>query len=63
MAAEIDEEVSRVINYAYEMAKKIITSRKNALAAIADALMSRETLEQEDFYGILKPFKLKPLAI
>ena len=63
MAAEIDDEVSRVINYAYETAKKIITSRRKALAAIADALMSRETLEQEDFYGILKPFKLKQLAI
>ncbi len=63
VAADIDEEVARVIHYAYETAKKIISSRKNALTAIADALMSRETLEQEDFYGILKPFKLKPLAI
>ncbi|MBI2035198.1 MAG: ATP-dependent zinc metalloprotease FtsH [Candidatus Liptonbacteria bacterium] len=62
-AEEIDKEVSNFLKLAYMTAKKIIISRKKALKAIANALIERETLEHEDFYGILRPFKLKPVAI
>jgi cell division protease FtsH len=63
VAAEIDEEVSGFMSRAYEAAKKIISSRRKALVAIAEALLQKEVLEQEEFNDILKPFKLKPLTI
>ncbi|MDO8467090.1 MAG: ATP-dependent zinc metalloprotease FtsH [bacterium] len=63
VASEIDEEVSGFINKAHELAKKIISTRKKVLDVIAKTLVEKEMLEQEEFYAILKPFNLKPLAI
>jgi len=63
VASEIDEEVSGFIKRANETAKKIIGARKKALDAVAKSLLEKETLEQEDFYAVLKPFKLKPLGV
>ncbi len=63
VAAEIDEEVSSFIQSAFSVAKKVITTRKKVLDAIAKALLEKETLEHEDFYALLKPFNLKPLSV
>lgn len=63
VAAKIDTEMQKFINLAYATAKKIIESRKKVLDAIAQALIKKETLEQEEFYGLLKPFNLKPVSI
>lgn len=63
VASEIDAEVSGFIKRSYDLAKKIISGRRKALTAIAEALLAKENLEQEDFYSILKPFKLKPLSV
>jgi len=63
VAAKIDGEVKRFIEVAHQAAKKIVSGRKKALDAIANALLEKETLEHEEFYDILKPFKLKPLAV
>jgi len=63
IAADIDKEVTGFINKAFVAAKKIINMNKKALDAIAKTLIEKETLEQEDFYNILKPFNLKPSGI
>lgn len=63
MSAKIDSEVSIFLKSAHELAQKIITSRKKVLAAIADALVEKETLEQEDFEALIKPFDLKQLPV
>lgn len=63
VAAEIDGEVHNFINIAHETAKKIIKNRKKVLDAIANTLLEKETLEQEEFNEILKPFELKPIAL
>ncbi len=63
VAAEIDKEVHRFIDLAHATAKKIIEARKKVLDAIAEALLTKETLEQDDFYAILKPFNLKPVTV
>jgi cell division protease FtsH len=63
VASKIDEEVRKFINRAYVVAEKILTQNKKALTNIAQALIERETLEQEDFYNILKPFKIKPVVV
>ncbi|MFH0712644.1 MAG: ATP-dependent zinc metalloprotease FtsH [Candidatus Jorgensenbacteria bacterium] len=63
IASVIDEEVNILINKAFLAAKKIVSTNKKILEAIAKALMDRETLEQEEFYKIIKSFKLKPVTI
>ena len=63
VAAEIDKEVKAFIDKAYEAAKKIVVSRGKALKAIAEKLIEKETLEQEEFANLIKSFKLKPVMI
>ncbi len=63
MATEIDEEVNNFITRAYQTAKKIISVNKKALDVIARALIEKETLEQEEFYEIISPFRIKPIAV
>ena len=63
VAAEIDAEVSTFITRACEAAKKIIHSHRKALDVIAKTLIDKETLEQEEFNQLLKPFKLKLIAV
>jgi cell division protease FtsH len=63
IAAEIDKEVKLFIDKALEIARKIISSRKQVLKAIADELIKKETIEQEEFDKLVKSFKLKPVAI
>lgn len=63
VAAKIDKEVRNFITHAYETAKKILTNRKKVLKKIAETLIEKETLEQEDFNKVLAPFKLKPMSI
>jgi len=62
VAAEIDAEVHNFISRAYDVAAKILSSHKPALKKVADTLMQKETLEHDEFYGLLKPFKIKPIA-
>ena len=59
----IDEEVNGFVKKAYDVAKKIVSTHKSVLQAIAKNLMEKETLEQEEFYKIIRSFKLKPVAI
>ncbi len=63
VAAEIDKEVKNFIEKAYRGAKKIITSRKSALAIIAKRLLEKEIIEKEEFDVLVKELKLKPLAV
>ena len=48
---------------AEKAAEKVLSTNKKALKAIAKALMEKETLEQDDFNALLKPFKLKEIVI
>ncbi|MBI3589651.1 MAG: ATP-dependent metallopeptidase FtsH/Yme1/Tma family protein [Candidatus Liptonbacteria bacterium] len=61
-AMKIDEEIAKFIGHAYDLAQKIIKTQKKALEKIAQTLLEKETLEQDDFYNLLKPFKIRPLA-
>ncbi len=63
VARKIDAEIFKLIDIAHETAKKILKSRKKVLDSIAKVLIEKETLEQDEFYDILKPFNLKPIAI
>ncbi len=61
VAARIDAEVEKFIRNAYKKARKIISSNRPALKAVASALIKSEVLEQEEIYKIIKPFRLKPV--
>jgi cell division protease FtsH len=63
MAEKIDEEVEKIINKALAATKKVLTLHQDALKAIAQALMEKENLEQEDFYKIIKEFNISPINI
>jgi cell division protease FtsH len=57
----IDLEVKKFLGHAHETAKKILSTHKKALEAIAMALKEKETLEQEEFNKLLEPFKIKQM--
>jgi len=61
VAADIDVQVRNFLMQAYGTAEKILKVHKMALKKIADELMEKETLEQDDFRAIIKPFKIKPI--
>lgn len=62
VAAEIDKEVKNFIDRAYETAKKILTSRKDALKKIAQTLLEKEILEKEEFDILVKGLKIKQIT-
>jgi len=62
VASEIDEQVKKFLMHAYDIAEKILKTHKMALKKIADTLIEKEVLEQDDFNAVLKPFKIKPIA-
>lgn len=53
VAQEIDEEVRRLVQQAYERAKEIIRTHRDKLDRLAQALMEKETLEGEELKAYL----------
>ena len=60
IAFEIDKEVRRIIDEAYENAKKIILENRDLLDRLVEALMDYETLTAEQIQLIVEGKKLKP---
>ncbi len=59
-AQQVDDEVARVIDTAYQRAKKVLAENRPLLDAIAAALLERETLSREDFVILVKGDSLPP---
>jgi cell division protease FtsH len=55
MAAKVDREVKKLIDDAYATAMKIIKKEQKKLEIIADTLLKKETIEQEEFEALMKP--------
>jgi cell division protease FtsH len=53
MAADIDAEVSHIIEEAYKKGEKILKDHRKALDAIAKKLVEVETIERDDFEKML----------
>lgn len=62
-AQQIDAEVREFITHAYQAAEAVLKKNKKALEAIARMLLEKETIEQEEFQKMLKPFRIKPIAV
>ena len=45
MAVEIDGEIRRIVQEAYERTRKILTAHKDALTRVAESLLEKETLD------------------
>ncbi len=54
IAYEIDKEISRLIDDAYERARNILTERKGQLDLMADVLVERETVDREELAALLE---------
>jgi len=63
IATKIDIEVQKFIKMAHMAAEKIVSTHRAVLDAVAKALLEKETLEQEEFYEIIKGFDLKQISV
>ncbi len=54
IAGQIDEEVSKFINDAFQNAKKILKNKRTKLDQIAKALIKKETIERKEFEKLIK---------
>lgn len=52
-AIDIDEEVKRIISEQHLLAKKVLTERRDVLDRLAEALLERETLDQEEIHALI----------
>ena len=52
VAAQIDEEVKRMLAEAYSRCENILRDQRDHLDAVANYLLEHETMEQEDFYAV-----------
>ena len=53
MAREIDVEISRIIEAAHVRARAILVERREQLDHLSEILLRRETIEREEFIGLL----------
>lgn len=53
MLAKIDNEIKKILDYGYNLAKKIILEKKEFLTKVADELIKKESLDQEEFEKIV----------
>ena len=58
VAFKIDEEVSKIINKQYDIAKKTIKENKDLLDLIANSLLEKETLTREEIEYLVEHKKL-----
>ena len=57
VAAEIDEEVMRIVREGYDKAKKILTDHMEELHAVANVLIEKEKIEADEFEAIFNAGK------
>ncbi|WP_062552012.1 ATP-dependent zinc metalloprotease FtsH [Peptoniphilus phoceensis] len=62
-AAEIDDEVTRIINEAYARCKELLSENLDKLLALSDALLEKETIYSKDFEKIFNGEKLDEESI
>ncbi|MGB5018844.1 MAG: cell division protein FtsH, partial [Candidatus Moraniibacteriota bacterium] len=61
-AENIDTEVSRLVDEAFQKATSILTEKRVILDRIAQTLLERETLEKESYDALIRGETLPPFA-
>ncbi len=59
-AASIDAEVKRIVDECYVRAQRILTDHREQLAAVAEALLERDTLSRTEFEAVMRGEALPP---
>lgn len=54
LAAKVDEEVKKIMDNQFELAKKILRENKSKLDLVASELIKKETLEADEFEDLMK---------
>lgn len=54
VAAEIDEEIRRIIETAFNGAEKILTDNRDEVVLVAEYLIEHEKIDGDDFYALLE---------
>ena len=62
IAYEIDQEIKRLVDDAYNDARRILTENLDKLKVIAATLIERETVEKEELEALLAGRELEPLV-
>jgi len=64
VAQQIDEEVRRIVQAAYERARTVLAEHRAQLDAVADRLIEVETLDGEELTAVIegRPLPAKPVA-
>jgi cell division protease FtsH len=60
-ARKIDEEVNKILRESYQKAKNIIESYKDAVVAVVQLLLDKETITCEEMFAILKEYGIPVL--
>ena len=60
-ARKIDEEIKKLIDWAFQEAKRILTENREVLDRCSKALLERETINAEEFEKLIKGEELEPL--
>lgn len=60
-ARKIDEEVNKILRESYQKAKAIVDEYKDAIVAIVNLLLDKETISCEEMFAILKEFNVPVL--
>lgn len=63
VASRIDAEIARLLEAAREAAERVLAANKEALDAVANALLEKETLERDAFYELVKPFNIEQKTV
>ncbi len=53
IAREIDDEIRRIVEEAHQAARSILDQRRTELDATSEVLLRRETIERDEFMGLL----------
>jgi cell division protease FtsH len=54
IAREIDDEIRRIVENAHVQAKEILQGRRESLTLLSEILIKRETIEKDEFEGLLE---------
>jgi cell division protease FtsH len=57
-ALQVDDEIRRIVNEHYQIARKILEENKEVLERIAEALLERETLDAREIESLIEGKKL-----
>ena len=60
MAAEVDQEIMKVLHQSYKQAKDLLLENREALDKIADYLIEKETITGKEFMKIFREVKGLP---